>query len=195
LFSTVPDKVSPELILSPEQVHAAQLQAVRNAFPQFYDYEKDSVDDSVTISQLEDNYISWSESATIRVSAEVLLKSPADFPSVIGLHFISHSPEWIFLDDHDFTIRYDNQKLTPDGTYYGNKVLDDATVTETIWPDFTLQQFHDIAWAQAVNVKIGGRNYEIPYEARQKWKLLWKYFDLQKSDRDAALKKAIGEKP
>jgi hypothetical protein len=43
-------------------------------------------------------------------------------------------------------------------------------------------------------VKIGGRNYEIPYEARQKWKLLWKYFDLLKSSQTSDLQKAIGGK-
>ncbi len=130
----------------------------------------------------------------MRVEASAFITPPATMPDSIGLNFRSYSSDWMFLDSHDFMIRYDDQKLTPSNPYYGNKVLDDGSVRETIWPDFTLAQFHDIAWAQSVTVKIGGRNYEIPYEARQKWKLLWKYFDLLKSSQTSDLQKAIGGK-
>jgi hypothetical protein len=194
-------KILPGLISiipEPEQHDplAEQREAVKKAMPEFYTIEQDSVDDTKTISLNEYETLEYNDDNHLKMDVVAFIHPPQKLPDRISLHFISHSSEWRFLDDHDFTIRYDDTKLSVGNLSYANKVLDDATVTEQIWPDFTIQQFHDIAWANSVYIKIGYKNYEIPYDIRQKWKLLWKYFDLQKpSPKEEDLKKAIGEKP
>jgi hypothetical protein len=174
-----------------EQVLAAQKEAVRKAMPQYYTIEQDPVDDTKTISLINYEVLEDVDGANLKLDVVAFIHPPKKLPPKISLHLISHSSEWRFLDDHDFTIRFGDQKLSPGDLAYSNKVLDDATVVEHVWPDFTLEQFHQIAWANTVYFKLGYKNYAIPYQTRQKWKLLWKYFDLMKTDSDSDLKKAI----
>ena len=135
------------------------------------------------------------DTAHLLIDVVCFIHPPKRLPDKISLHIISHSENWRFLENHDFTIRFDDKKLSPGDLAYANKVLSDATVNEQIWPDFTLDQFRQIAWADKVYFKLGYKNYEIPTVTRQKWKLLWKYLDLMKAGQDVDLKKAIGEKP
>lgn len=162
-----------------DEIVSNQLQSVIRAIPQYFDFHKDEVEGTVTISL--SNYIDLEDDngGTVKLGVVTFVHPPKEVVDYVALYFRSQSPDWKFLDDHDFTIRYDDIKLSPDSDY-SNKILNNGTVYEQFFPNFTLQQFHDIAWADKVFVKLGYANYEIPYADRQKWKLLWKYFDLKK---------------
>jgi hypothetical protein len=190
--STIPIKTNA--LPSAEQIHAAQVAAVKKAMPQYWDWEQDSVSDVVTISLNQYETLYDDDRGVVSLQLDVVAKiaPKKDLPETIGIRLISHTADWKYLDDHDFTIRFDDKKFTPDNPFYSNKVRSDATVIEQVWPDFTIQQFHDIAWSTNVIFKLGYKNFEIPYAARLKWKLLWKYFDFVKSDQDADLQKEIG---
>ena len=182
---------SRQLSLSTNSPLQAQMDAVDKAMPQYFSFEQDVVSDTKTMSLNEYEILEDTDGADLKLDVVAFIHPPSDLPAKISLHIISHSSEWRFLDDHDFTIRFGDKKLSPGNLAYSNKVLDDATVIEHVWPDFTIEQFHDLAWADTVYFKLGYKNYEITPGVRQKWKLLWKYFDLKKHISDEDLKNAI----
>ena len=154
---------------------------VVEAIDKYFQIKKDAVDDTETISLNNYEELEHTDSAAVSYDVVAFIHPPKRLPDRISLHLISHSEEWRFLEDHDFTIRFDDKKLSPGNLAYSNKVLRDATVIENIWPDFTLEQFHDIAFANSVFIKFGFRSYEIPTVQRQKWKLFWTYFNLKQA--------------
>lgn len=124
----------------------------------------------------------WGESLEYEIYCS--MKPAEKFPSTIALMFTSHTRDWSFLKYHDLTFRCDDKLLefsTPD---YSNEVLQNASVLEFICEHFSLKQFHDLAFAKQVFVKIGYKNYEIPAPARKKWRLLWTFFDLARASKD-----------
>lgn len=175
---------------TPDQVTASQEQAINKAMPEYFEFDKDPVNDTITISLHEYDVLNGDSGDSVKMDVVAFVQPPKLFTDKISLHFISQSSDWKYLDDHDFTIRFDDKKLSPDEDY-SNKVLDEGGVYESVFPDFTLQQFHDIAWSDSVYVKLGFENFEIPYADRQKWKLLWKYFDMKKNQAEADLNKAV----
>ena len=176
-------------VATPEMVLSNQMQAVRRAMPQYFEFSRDEVDQTIAISLNEYMVLEDDNGATLRADVDAFVHPPKEYADKISLHFVSQTSEWRFLDNHNFIIRYDDKTLSPDADY-SNKIFFGG-VAESFFPDFTLEQFHDIAWADKVFVKLGYLNYEIPYEDRQKWKLLWKYFDLKKKQADADLSKAV----
>jgi hypothetical protein len=171
-----------------------QLIAVGNALPQFFSDTLDPVEGTRKIAQINDDTLVNDNADELQLQVVCFLHPPSTVPTSIGLLLTSHTSEWRYLENHEFTIRYDAEKFTPSKTDYYNRIMDDATVTETIWPDLSLEQFHQIAWSEQVYFRVGYKNFEITKPMRQKWKLLWKYFDLQQQKRDAAATASIGDK-
>jgi hypothetical protein len=193
LISTNPPVVGRQKLES-------QLASVKKVLSQYYTFEKDPVTEQINFSQIEYDYLATGDitgKETMRINVNAWVYPSKKLPEDIGLHIVSHSDEWMFTDDHDLTIRFDEQKFSPAESFYSNKVSDDSTVYEMLLPRFTLEQFRQMAWADKVYFKLGYENFEISSEQRKKWKLLWKYFDLQKSltadTTDADVKKALGE--
>ena len=185
-------------VLTPEQTKQAQFAAVARTMPQYYDIAKDSVTEVTTIDQKAYDLLTADSGATINIEAVSFIPAKEKIPSGISLHLLSHTGEWKYLEYHKFTLRYDDHLFPPLELTDKSSVQTDATVYEQFYPELTLEEFRKVAWANKVYFKLGYENFEIPYQTRQKWKLLWKYYDLMAPDQqaaDAELKKVIGDKP
>ena len=176
---------------SPEE----QLAAVKAALPQYFETTKDPVTGLLTIDQPQYDISPTDGGLFIDSEAVVFISSGKTYPEKISIHLHSKTDGWKFLDNHDFAIRYDDKLINMGSLEHHGKIQNDGTVTEGFWADFTPEQFHDIAWGTNVYCKLGYQNFEIKKTDRTKWKLLWKYCDLEQklSKSDAALQKAIGE--
>jgi hypothetical protein len=159
-----------------------QIDAIINVLPEYFDYKEDEVNGTATFNLK--NYVTLGYDPTMEFDLLAFIPEKEVVARHISFHFVSTSQNTLFDEMHDITIRYDNQRISGTNSEYSNKILNDGSVIENIWDDFTLEEFHDIAWANTVYVKVGFKNYEIGYKTRQQWKLLWNYFNLQnKSDK------------
>lgn len=176
---------------APELSRERQLEAVQKALPHYFVFDRDPVTDTETISLGNRVRLERTRTESMVLDVVFFLHPPQHIPDLISLRIISHSDEWRFLENHAFTIRFDEKRLSPGDLNYDNKIFSGSDLLEQIFADFTLDEFRQIAWATNVVFKFGHENYQIPYADRQHWKLLWKYFDLRKTDSDDELKQLL----
>ena len=175
--------------------------AVAKVMPDHFKFNKDIVNETVSLSLLQDDFLEGGdniygvrvEPPTIFSSARIIpvggdgfnvnmdviamIHAPKHFVDSICLNFVSHTSQWTYLENHDFTARFDTNKIWLPAAY-SNATEGDGTVIEQFFVTFTPKQFHDMAWANVTAVKLGSENYLIPREDRVKWKLLWNYSNL-----------------
>jgi hypothetical protein len=158
---------------------AGRKEIIANAMNAVFHQEQDQVDDHFTEDQQDYDELEYRGDAVFSCEIVAFIYPPKKTPKTFNLHLVSHSKDWRFLDSHDCMVRYDDNKLEPFNLQYKSDVLNDATVRETAWPEFTFEQFHDVAFAKTVFIKFGFKNYEISPAIRQKWKLIWTYYRLK----------------
>lgn len=129
---------------------------------------------------------------SVSLKIRVYLYKTNPIPEKICLWMTSYSDDWFYLKTHDVIIKIDEDRLHPDPNYVGDVITDG--VIEHICPDLTLDQFRQAAWANSLTIRAGISTWEIPAATRQKWKLLWKHFDLIRAKQDADLKAVLDVK-
>jgi len=166
---------------------AAQLASASQAMSAYYQISKDPVDGTVTIEQLDYDHLDDG------LGSELVcwLHPPKTYPEQVSLHIHSSSEEWRFLEDHGFTIRADDERKNYGDQKDYSKVVDGGVI-ENFYVDFSMDELHQYAWAHDVWFKLGYKNCQLAYRDRQKWKLLWKYFDLKKQQENMTVSSTIG---
>jgi hypothetical protein len=159
-----------------------QLESVRAAMPQYFTIDQDE-NGIKTITQNVEETLEESSIANMKLKVSTSIFPPSNLPDEIYLHFMAHSDVGHFFDagDPDFEIHFDTNSISLGKLEDKSGGEIDRSTIDLYSANFTLEQFRQIAWANKVYVKLEYKRYEIPPAARQKWKLLWKYFDLLKA--------------
>lgn len=165
---------------SPEQIRAEKLAAVRQAMPTYFKLEAADYGTRIS-SQLSEDIISRDADSKIGISVSCVTSSPTEIPTTVYFQLLSRGQVSNFTDGLDYPIAADGkqisvklQKITSND--------DSSSAVESLSEQVTLENFKTLAWASHVWFKTDHGFVEVPASARQKWKLMWNYYDLLKAD-------------
>jgi hypothetical protein len=162
----------------------ARLAVIREIMPQYFNSRRDEVEDRLSISTMDKN-VEDADAMSLDCKIIAFVQGHQPLPQSIYLHLTGQSAKARFDYSHDITIRYDDLTVSLEDPFYDKSVLSGGDTLEQINMKFTLEQFHDLAFAKSVYFKLALKNYEITPDQRQSWKLLWTYFDLNRAQLDA----------
>lgn len=94
----------------------------------------------------------------------------------VTLHIFSSTKEWSFLNYHVFVAKWDENKKSF-GCLEHHGHVGNGYVTETFFPEFTYEEFKEIATARSVTMALGSTEFELPYPNRAHMRAFVDYFD------------------
>lgn len=159
------------------------------ALPDYFEHTTDPVDDQQKIRQIEPIHLEDERSCGVDLEAICLLRKNERIPRRVYLRLTSISSLARFDENSDFSYRIDSLPRKECGKLdvkqQHNK---DYDVIEIMVADVTLEEFKQMAWAEQLYFKVGYKTMLVNYSERQKWKMLWKYFDLRRLKDEAKMK-------
>lgn len=171
---------------SPDKSQEDKLAAVRKAMPAYFTLEADKFGVR-TISQTMNDTIREDADGYAKIGIICYITPPDTIPDIIDFQLITKDQTWNFTKGLDYPIDADGKAINPvKQRILGN--LDDVEhdhllpMIESLNEEVTLDQFKQLAWSKHVWFKTDKGFIEVPAPARQKWKLMWNYFDLLKAN-------------
>jgi hypothetical protein len=173
---------------SPEQIQAEKLAAVRKAMPRYFSYTEDE-NKTRSMVQITDDTLKQDSDGYVKLSLMCVIVPPDKIPDTVNFQIISKGESWNFTEGLEYPITADGKPLKPKtqkimsnlndvehDPYHLDKLIDSLS------EEVTLEQFKELAWAKKVWFKTDSGFVEVAPAARQKWKLMWNYFDLLKAE-------------
>lgn len=158
----------------------ARIATFREMLPQYVTSQRDEAENRMTIATA-DKPLTDTYGGIMSCSIVAFLYSNDTSPKTICLHLTSQAKAERFKSAHGVNIRRDDIFFSPNVLKYDIKQVAGAGTVEQIFPELTLDQLRDLAFARSVFIQAGPDAYEIPADQRQSWRLLWTYFDLNRA--------------
>jgi hypothetical protein len=169
---------------SPAKIQEEKFAAVKKAMPAYFSLEADE-NNTRSMSQIVDDTIKQDSDGWIKIGLVCVIVPPDQIPSTVDFQITSRGQSWKFTEGLKYPIAADGKPIIPNSQKIKNNLEDverDATHTEplvdSLSEDVSLDQLKTLAWATHVWIKTDDGFVEVPSAARQKWKLMWNYFEL-----------------
>jgi len=167
---------------SPGEIREEKLAAVKKAMPAYFTLEADE-HGVRTISTTFNDTIRQDEDGYAKIGIICYIFPPEKIPETIDFQLITKDEAWNFTKGLDYPIDADGKPVNPTKqSIMGNpdEVEHDhlMPMIESLNEEVTLDQFKQLAWSKHVWFKTNKGFIEVAAPARQKWKLMWNYFNL-----------------